>query len=292
MSPHRFLLLCTLHNSTERIKLCFCVERNLYINSGAAINITASSHVSASTFYGDGSNLTGIDVAINSYTNPTNNRVLTSVDSETINGEANLTFDGNILNVVGSLTSSLNVSSSAFYGVSGSFDEVNIGNASEARLKYNYSSEALEVTGKVFYATENIRLPSNGYLNFSSTDGASGIGIRNNSGIIEVKNNGGQWLGINNTRTRITTTHTASATNQIIGIETASSIDIRLPDASNLQSGQIYIIKDEGGTAGTHVISIKASGSQTIDGVSQISLESPYAAVNLYTDGVSKYFIY
>ena len=69
-------------------------------------------------------------------------------------------------------------------------------------------------------------------------------------------------------------------------------MDIRLPNAADLESGQVYIVKDESGNAGTHAISIKASGSQTIDGVSQISLESPYAAVNLYTDGVSKYFIY
>jgi len=42
--------------------------------------------------------------AVTSYTNSTNNRVITSVDSTTINGEANLTFDGSALNVVGTLT--------------------------------------------------------------------------------------------------------------------------------------------------------------------------------------------
>ena len=42
--------------------------------------------------------------AVTSYTNSTNNRVITSVDSTTINGEANLTFDGSALNVVGTVT--------------------------------------------------------------------------------------------------------------------------------------------------------------------------------------------
>jgi hypothetical protein len=110
--------------------------------------------------------------------------------------------------------------------------------------------------------------------------------------VIEVKNNGGSWLGVKPTRTRITSTHTASATNQIIGCAAAESIDIRLPDAANLAAGQVYTIKDESGDAGTYNILIKASGSQTIDGSPMIVLESPYAAVNLYTDGVSKYFIY
>ena len=33
------------------------------------------------------------------------------------------------------------------------------------------------------------------YINFSGTSGASGYGIRNNSGVIEAKNSGGSWVG-------------------------------------------------------------------------------------------------
>ena len=42
--------------------------------------------------------------AVTSYTNSTDNRVITSVDSSTINGEANLTFDGSVLAVAGNVT--------------------------------------------------------------------------------------------------------------------------------------------------------------------------------------------
>ena len=42
--------------------------------------------------------------AITSYTNSTNNRIVTSVDSSTVNSEANLTFDGSALQVTGTLT--------------------------------------------------------------------------------------------------------------------------------------------------------------------------------------------
>ena len=73
----------------------------------ASGNITASGFVSASSFSGDGSGLTGLtSAAISSYTNNTNNRVITSVDSSTVNAEANLTFDGTSLNVNGEITSS------------------------------------------------------------------------------------------------------------------------------------------------------------------------------------------
>ena len=42
--------------------------------------------------------------AVTSYTNAADNRVITSVDSSTINGEANLTFDGSVLAVSGNVT--------------------------------------------------------------------------------------------------------------------------------------------------------------------------------------------
>jgi hypothetical protein len=70
-------------------------------------NISASGHISASKFVGDGSELTGLSsAAISSYTNNGNNRVVTSVNSTTVNSEANLTFDGTSLNVNGEITSS------------------------------------------------------------------------------------------------------------------------------------------------------------------------------------------
>jgi hypothetical protein len=42
--------------------------------------------------------------AISSYTNSANNRIITSVDSSTVNGEANLTFDGSVLAATGNIT--------------------------------------------------------------------------------------------------------------------------------------------------------------------------------------------
>ena len=75
---------------------------------GGAVNITgslsASSNVSASQFWGDGSNITGLtSAAISSYTNASNNRIITSVDASTVNSEANLTFNGSTLAVTGSV---------------------------------------------------------------------------------------------------------------------------------------------------------------------------------------------
>jgi len=93
-------------------------------------------------------------------------------------------------------------------------------------------------------------------------------------------------------RRQIASTITASNTDYFIGISASSNIDIALPDASDLTSGQVFVFKDENGTANSHVITIIASSSQTIDGQPSIRLESPYAAVNLYSDGTNKYFIF
>jgi Ni,Fe-hydrogenase III small subunit len=46
----------------------------------------------------------GLNAGITSYTNPADNRVLTSVSESEINAEANLTFDGSVLTVTGTIT--------------------------------------------------------------------------------------------------------------------------------------------------------------------------------------------
>ena len=85
---------------------------------------------------------------------------------------------------------------------------------------------------------------------------------------------------------------TASSEDFYIGVSASAPIIIQMVDANTLSSGQTYIIKDEAGNANIHNISIKTSGSQTIDGETTIVLESPYASVNLYSNGVDKFFIY
>ena len=73
--------------------------------SGSATSTGSFGRVEATKFVGDGSGITGLtSAAISSYTNNGNNRIITSVNSSTVNGEANLTFDGSTLDVTGDLT--------------------------------------------------------------------------------------------------------------------------------------------------------------------------------------------
>ena len=127
------------------------------VNDLTLTNISASGHISASKFVGDGSELTGLSsAAISSYTNNGNNRVVTSVNSSTVNGEANLTFDGTSLNVNGELTSS-KILANAPYSTddffllkSGSLDSLKVNNQGVLVLG-GFTFEPTAVRGGLYY---------------------------------------------------------------------------------------------------------------------------------------------
>ena len=97
---------------------------------------------------------------------------------------------------------------------------------------------------------------------------------------------------IDYSRTAVTTHTTSSVTDRILGVNATASLDIRLPAASGFSAGQYFIIKDEAGNADSNNITVRTAGSDTIDGETSIILDSPYAAVNLYSNGTNKFFVY
>lgn len=64
-------------------------------------SIDVSGNVTAQSFYGYGGDLEG--VAINHYTNHGDNRLVTSVNDNSVNAEENLLFDGTLLSVTGNV---------------------------------------------------------------------------------------------------------------------------------------------------------------------------------------------
>jgi len=116
----------------------------------------------------------------------------------------------------------------------------------------------------------------------------SGVTATNSGNNVTVTIPGGGGFS----RTAVTSTITASISSAILGVSAGSAIDIRLPSAGDYTAGQNFIVKDESGNAHTNNITIRASGSQTIDGSSSIILESPYSAVNIYSNGSDKFFVY
>ena len=64
-----------------------------------------------------------------------------------------------------------------------------------------------------------------------------------------------------------------------------------LGSSATYYPGQQMTFKDVGGFAGTNNILIKASGSQTIDGASGVSLTTNSSSVTIISDGSSKFYI-
>jgi hypothetical protein len=87
-------------------------DSNYIADGDSSVSISGSF---SGSFQGDGSGLTGLPAAaISAYNNAADNRVITSVDSSTVQGEANLTFNGSTLGVTGNIT------------VTGTVDGVNV----------------------------------------------------------------------------------------------------------------------------------------------------------------------
>ena len=94
-------------------------------------------------------------------------------------------------------------------------------------------------------------------------------------------------------RVSVTSNYTITKSNYIIGVDsTGGSITVTLPDASTLSSGQVFVVKDEGGDAFNNNILISASGSQKINNTNTAVLQVPYVSIQLYCDGTNKFFIF
>tara|TARA_A100001391_G_C5049522_1_gene273027 strand:+ start:344 stop:1366 length:1023 start_codon:yes stop_codon:yes gene_type:complete len=120
------------------------------------------------------------------------------------------------------------------------------------------------------------------------------IGKFANTLITEASSSGGGGGGgdVSYGRTNVVTHITSSTSAKILGVNATASLEIRLPAASGFSAGQYFTVKDEGGNANSNNIVVKTTGADTIDGSSSITLESPYAAVNIYSNGSNKFFIY
>ena len=162
-----------------------------------------------------------------------------------------------------------------------------LGLNSSADFSFSSANAALTVPALTSSVGIKLSTPISGGL----AGPGSYLGLDSGGNIIITSSLGGGGT-ISYGRRYITATATASVADTLIGISASAAIDLRLPSAGDYDNGQYFLIKDEAGNANIYNITIKASGSQTIDGETSIILESPYASVNLYSNGSDKFFIY
>ena len=159
----------------------FSGSTNLLITDGSG-SLSASTTISASSFHGDGSNLTGLTAsAVNVADGPEFSLQFRRDDPITgeISGSGNLTFTSNTLlaltgtlEVVGNVSASINISGSGFHGLtadlssslasSGVGQELQLGSGANRRIG------AAEIDGSDYLMASN----SDGRIVLSSSTGS------------------------------------------------------------------------------------------------------------------------
>ena len=100
--------------------------------------------------------------------------------------------------------------------------------------------------------------------------------------------------GVAYSRNEVSVNYTVTNGDYYIGVDSTNNIvKVTLPAANTLTNGHTIIVKDEGGQSDTHNITVSGSvgSGDTIDGENQVILASPFAAIQLYCNGVNKFFI-
>jgi hypothetical protein len=75
----------------------------------------------------------------------------------------------------------------------------------------------------------------------------------------------------------------------IVGVDTSAARTIVLPSASMVNDGAMFVIKDETGNAGTNNITINRSSTDTIEGLTSLSININYGIIELYRAGTGKW---
>ena len=232
------------------------------------LDLADNAIISGNLDYSDGANVVNIPRLDNAVAGA----VVTNVggDYNTLTTNGNLTFDGDTLSITGDLTASIAISASFFEGDGSRLTNLPGGGGSGAGI-------FTETAGNNAFTTSSVNIGSNG----TATSTLSVVGSSLLSGSVIHKR-----IQASNA------SYTVSVTDYYVGVDCSSNtVKIILPSASIMANGQTIIVKDELGQSHANNITISGSGADKIDGQNTVLLESPYASLQLYCDGATKYFI-
>jgi hypothetical protein len=330
-------------------------------NSIMRITTVSGSNISGTLLFGDATNVTQVPRIVANAS--TDNLLTVGSNANSMVGEPNLTFNGSLLSLKGTLSSSTYVSASMFYGDGSRLTGITSsgggadGQGPDYSVQFTTGSGGISGSAALLFSastltlsgTFNVSGPMNidGPLTPSAADvydlgsaakpwrnlyvssstiyfGSDALSVQDNNlkfgsgsttkgfdvGFMNFKNNGifmdpgrlfklrayqiQMFGGIGFVRIAVAANYAIKETDYLIGIQSqllSTSITLTLPSSANVLNGQTYIIKDEGGALSQYPVTIATTGEDTIDGQNSIVLESPYASIQLYCNGASKYFI-
>jgi hypothetical protein len=259
-------------------------------------DISASIGISASVYYGDGSNLTNIRADNVAAEGPAHSIQYHDYVDGDFTGSANLLFSSSNLYLTGNLEM---FGTGTVEGdlIPAQADIYNLGSPSNPWGSLYISSSTIH------FGTDRLSV-RDGHLQYGSGTLEQGMQIGHmhlvNKGIH--MDNGFQLDlnaacikihgGVVYNRSLVSGNYSLSAQDYYLGVDTSQNpVSLTLPSASLLETGQTFVVKDEGGSANTNNITIQVSDSDLIDGQNSVILESPFASIQLYCNGTDKFFI-
>ena len=150
----------------------------------------------------------------------------------------------------------------------------------EADLHVNGTVFAEELKVKVT-EVERVHLSTSG----STTFGDTSDDVHKFVGNVELTG------GVIYNRVAVTNNYSVTSSDHILAVRAAGNLTLTLPLASSIESGQVFHVKDELGTASTHTITISTTGGDTIEGLGSIHFATSGNSVALYCDGTSGYYL-
>ena len=231
-----------------------------------ATHISSSLNISASAFYGDGSNLEGVGGGT---PGGSNTQIQYNADGA-FGADSDFTWasGSNTLTVTGDISASINISASNFYGGGANLTSLNASNVSAGTLDNARLPATISVT--------NVTASSLVSASFLYGDGSNLTNV-----------------GTSTSAAIHSSSFTASATSDILAINSSGSvITASLLAANSYDAGYRLSFKDVQGYAATNNILIKPSGSESIDGSnSGILITTNHGSVEIFSNGVNSYHI-
>lgn len=261
--------------------------------------LSASLNISASAFYGDGSNLINVKADNVVAEGPTNSLQFHDPADGDLTGSSNLKYANSALFLTGALylTGTLDLDGDLVPATANARD---LGTAakpwrslyiSEDTIYFGNDSLSVESGNMKFGSGSATKAFNVGHMHLKDRGIVMDQGRVFNLAAHQMKFNG----GIAVKRNTISENHVMTNGEYLIAVQTdqltGSTVAVTLPPGTTVVNGQTFIIKDEGGAASTKPITILTQADNLIDGKNSVVLESPYAAITLYCNGLDKYFI-
>jgi hypothetical protein len=156
-----------------------------------------------------------------------------------------------------------------------SFNQVSIGGGSVVTSVNPVAGAGISITNLVSIGnTVGFAVSNTGVLSLTAGDG---ISISSSTGTITISSSGADLIST----IGVTGAYTATATDEYIGVYSASAVTITLPVGI---TGRVYTIKDEYGQ-GSGKITIKPSGTEKVDNANTYIISVPYQAISIVFRG-------